>query len=278
MIQLHEVLKLERPLIGVDCETTGVSPKTSAICELALEIFRPGKPPQEYRTLVNPMMPIPPAATKIHGITNEMVKDAPTFVQLAPNLLSGMTNVDFVGYNLWFDIRQLAEEFRRAGQTWSYEGARVIDGFRLWQLAEQRTLSHAVERWLKGRDSTLEDREAIDEEGKAHNALWDIKQSTRVVAAQLRACSFLPRDLNQLHELLWPGRYDADGKLTWKHGELCFTFGAHRDIPLRNVPKGYLKWVVQQDFSDKVKQTCRDACNGVFPASPVQVPADEDVA
>lgn len=280
--QIHEVLNLTRPLVGLDEETTGVNPKTSGIVELGLEIFIPGKPVKEYRTLINPLLPIPREATAIHGITNEMVRDAPTFVQLAANLFSGMSGCDFIGYNVRFDLRQLVEEFKRAGMEWSYEGARVIDGFRMWQLAEGRTLTDAVNHWLGSKHERSNDAEldlemsALEESGKAHGALFDVKSSTRVVAAQLDQCPHLPRDLDALHELQWPGWYDADGKLRWIKGELCFTFGEHRDKPIRLAPKGYLNWVAGKDFSDKVKQTCRNAMRGIYPTPPTVTDVEDD--
>ncbi len=268
---LTEVLTLTRPMIGIDLETTGVKAQTSGIVELALEIMAPQKPTKTYRTLVNPMMPIPPEATAIHGITNALVADAPTFAQLADNLLKGFDGCDFCGYSVRFDLEQLAEEFKRANKPWSYGGACIIDAFRVWQLAEGRTLSHAVDRWLKGsaQVSDIEIETELGDSGKAHNALWDIQMSTRVLAAQLVHCKKLPRDLKQLHELCWPGWFDPEGKLKWNESnELCFSFGEHRGKPIRLVPKGYLKWVSGKDFSELVKTTCSNAMRGVYPSPP----------
>ena len=276
--QIGEVLTLTRPLIGIDEETTGVKPKTSGIVELGLEIIVPGMPVKEYRTLVNPVMAIPAAATAIHGITNEQVKDAPTFKQLAQNLASGLTECDFIGYNVRFDLEQLEEEFKRAGIEWSYKGARIIDGYRLWQLCEGRTLTDATKRWLGGKEATELDvfSPALlppDQQGP-HNALWDIKMSTRVVASQLLQTS-LPRDLDALHALQWPGYYDHQGKLRWVKGEVCFNFGEHRDKPLRVIPRGYLAWVKRSDFNETIKAACEGALRGVFPVAPVE---DDDAS
>lgn len=242
-------------MIGVDLETTGVDARTSAIVELGLEIMAPGLPVKEYRTLVNPVLPIPPEATAIHGITNAMVADAPTFVQLSVNLLKGLQNCDYAGYSVRFDLKQLSEEFKRAGKQWSYDGARVLCGHRLWQLAEGRKLTDAVNRWLKN-DSVIS---PVDFEVDApHTALWDVKMSTRVIAAQL-ADGKLPPDLDQLHELQWPGWIDADGKLRrLASGMPAFTFGAHRDVPLSRVPRSYLEnFILKADFSDAVKTEVR---------------------
>lgn len=297
--ELHEVLHLERPLIGIDEETTGVQPKTSAIVELGLEIMIPGQPVKEYRTLINPMMPIPAAATAIHGITNEMVRGCrfcswpdnqhwrpdgdvdhdfkpwPTFVQIAEHLAKSLVGCDFAGYNVFFDLNQIAEEFKRAGKVWSFEGARIIDAFRMWQLAEGRTLTHAAERWLAAYSSDADIAASMGESAggdSAHNALWDIKMSTRVAAAQLLNCDHLPRDIQQLHDLQWPGLFDAEKKLRWNDGELCFTFGEHRDKPLRYVVKNYPNYltgfILKKDFSDKVKDACRNALQGNYPVAP----------
>lgn len=252
---LTDVLVLARPLIGLDLETTGVNPQTSRIVELALEIMVPGKDTKEYRTLVNPGIPIPKEASDIHHITDDMVQDAPPFEALADRLLKGFSGSDFAGYNVRFDLRIMAAEFRRAKRVWDYEDARVIDGFRLWQIAEGRSLEHAVKRWLPGEDL----------EGDAHSALYDVKMATRIIAAELRGCSTLPRDLQMLHDLCSPGWFDAEGKLQWKNGELCFSFGEHKDKPLRSVPRGYLDWITKKDFSEKIKQVCRAAIRGEYP-------------
>lgn len=269
-MRLDEVLQLTRPLVGVDLETTGVDVRTAGIVELALEIMVPGQPVVEYRTLINPLLRIPEEASAIHGIRAADVADAPTFRKLAANLLAGLTGCDFAGYNvLSFDLPMLREEFTRAGLDWSYEDAAVIDGFRLWQVAEGRTLTDAVNRWC-GEAQLNPGSPAWDlGNGKAHNALWDVKAATRVAAAQLLACEHLPRDPRALHDLCWPDRFDADGKLRWKDGVLCFNFGEHRNKPVASVPAGYRAWVQKKDFSDKVKAAMKDP-NG-FTRTPRQV-------
>lgn len=287
MRHLSEVLQLERPLIGFDLETTGTNPQTSAIVELALEIMVPGQPVKDYRTLINPIIPIPPGATKVHGITHQMVRGAPTFKQLAGNLFSGMTGCDFITYSgNSLDYPMMVQEFRRAGYEWDYQDAFILDGLRLWQVLEGRSLSHAVERWLRG---TEHDRAAMerlteeigqkypDREGGEHTALWDIKMSTLVVAAQLESKPELPRTVKELHTLLWPDRFDATGKFRWRDGELIITFGEHRDKPLRSVPRGYFSWMLKKDFSPLVVKTCVDALNDVYPTPPVEVPSVADL-
>lgn len=264
MIVLTDVIRLERPLVGIDTETTGTNPERDRIVELGLEIFTPQPDGtvkvKEWRTLLNPGCPIPPGATAVHHITDDDVRDAPTFAQLAENLLRGMTDVDFAGCNVRFDLRMLLAEFKRAGKTWSYEGAAVLDCYRLEQIAKPRSLEHLANDYLGD--------EKDEVTGQAHTALGDVKWSTRIIAAQLRQHATLPRDVRKLHALCNPGEFDAEGKLRWRDGELCIAFGQHKDTPLRAVPRSYLKWMYERDFSDLIKKTVRDAAHGIYPTPP----------
>lgn len=242
-MRLDEVLVLTRPLVGVDLESTGKDYRTAGICQIGLEIFVPGQPTREYKTLVNPIMSIPAEATEIHGITNEMVQGAPTFRQLAANLKLGLVDCDFVGYNLMvYDLPLMREEFRRAAIDWNYEDAAVIDAYTLWQRLEKRKLEDAVQRWLTPTGWGDEQ----PNESHAHDALWDVRMSSRVAAAQLRTTTLrTPRDV---HTFCWPNRIDADGKLArLESGELTLTFGKWKDRPLRRVPADYRRWLLRDN-------------------------------
>ena len=252
-MNLRDLLEpLERPLLGFDLETTGTNKKTARIVEIGLEIMAPGQPTREYRTLVNPTIPIPPGATKIHGITDEDVKDAPTFAQLAPSLIKGFTGADFVGYNIRFDVERIQQEFGRCGIAWSFEDARLIDGHRLWQIAQPRSLEDFAKAFMD------EDARAAASSG-AHNALGDVRWSTGGIAGLLTCypVAMPQRTVAELHTLCWPDWYDAEGKLRWRDGQLCLGFGEHRELPLGEVPAGYLNFILRKDFSDKVKDAVR---------------------
>lgn len=274
-MRLRDLLPpLTRPCLGFDLETTHTNPKVARIVELGIEIMVPDKPTKEYRTYINPGIPIPPESTAIHHITDAMVADAPTFEALADNLVKGFAGADFAGYNVRFDLRIIAAEFKRARRIWSYDDAFVVDSFRTWQVAEPRSLDDAVHYWINTRLHAIDPFKAaefareIEEAGKSHGAMRDVLAATRVTAAQMIVLGEekMPRDLKALHEMCWPGWFDADGKLQWRSGKLCITFGEHRDKPLREVPKGYLHWMATKgDFSPLVKSTCDKAMRGEFP-------------
>lgn len=256
MSTIPELIPLTRPLVGLDLETTGTNPLCDRVVSVGLVIFRPGQAPQKWKQLINPGVLIPPGATAKHHITDDMVRTAPRFAQFATRMAEGFTDVDFAGYNVRFDLQVLYEEFRRIQIKWDFEDAKILDSLRLWQVLEPRSLSNAVRYWLK------------EEPTDAHDALYDIEQSLRVMAAQLEARSEVVRTVDALHALGAVNAYDAIGKLRWRDGELVMAFGEHRDIPLRNVPSSYLYWILKKDFSDKVKDTCRNALKGIYPTPP----------
>ena len=278
MKMLREVLTLDRPMLGLDLETTGTNAQKDRIVEIGLEIMKPGEPTKEYRTLINPGVPIPPGATKVHKITDDMVQKAPRFEQLAQNLLKGFFLADFAGYNVRFDLEMMLAEFKRCGISWNYENARVIDGFRLWQIVQPRSLADAVEHWLQHENmvkcASGEPLPARSQE--APIALWDGKMSTRIIAAQLESSDKLPRDVQKLHELCSPGWLDAQGKIQWREGAYRFSFGEHRGKPLQEVPRSYFSWIVKKDFSERVKQVCEAALHGTFPVSPAVMEDQDD--
>lgn len=274
---LSEVLRLERPLIGLDLETTTAQPTTARIVQISLEIMRPGQPVKLWSSIVNPGVPIPPDSTKVHGITDDMVKDAPPFAAGVEGFKRGLTDVDFAGFSLRFDLPVLVEEFKRAGMTWSYEGASIVDGFRLWQIAQPRKLTDAVDHWLADvRCHKAPGCPGCPDcfEGQAHDASWDIRSTTLVIAQQLLKVAHLPRTVKELHDLCSPDYYDAEGKLRWQGAEVVMGFGQHRGVPMREVPRSYWAFIIRKDFSDKVKDAARAALKGEFPTRTMEVASE----
>jgi len=284
-------LLLSRPLIFLDTETTGTDVNAARIVELGFQLYEGEFPfglKKEWRSLINPGIPIPADATRTHKITDEDIlrcrdckrpqgqhpnsadhgevceayRPWPTFKQLAPNLAKGFSNCDFAGQNVRYDLRILANEFARASIEWSYHGAYVIDSGRLEQLAVPRTLSDLHKKYI-GR--------AHDD---AHGAMSDTQAAARVIAHQLEAHpSVLPADLKRLHELQWPGWIDGDGKFRFVDGVPCFSqWGKHAGKPMKDpsvnaVIRGQSYWdfILGADFSADVKQLARDAKLGKFP-------------
>ena len=134
-------LKLKRPIVFFDLETTGLQIANDRIVEIAiLKIFPNGKKIQKT-WLVNPTIPIPSETTAIHGITDKKIADKPTFKEISNELSELMCNSDLAGYNSnKFDIPLLAEEFLRVGIDFNMINRKAIDIQNIFHKLEQRTL------------------------------------------------------------------------------------------------------------------------------------------
>jgi len=249
-----------RPIVIFDLETTGTEKMLDRIVEIAAIAVPPEGPPRVFDRLVNPGVRIPSEASAIHGISDADVKDAPTFRDLAPELLAFLGDADLAGYNVRaFDVPVLLKEFERAGIPFPLEGRRLVDMQTIFFKKEPRDLGAAL-RLFAGRDHT-----------GAHAALADVVAAAEVLAGQLRRYPDLPRTLDGLHEFSAPveGRWvDPDKRFVWRDGEAVFAFGNLKGKSLALVAEtkpDYLDWMIRGDFPEPAKEIARNARRGVFP-------------
>ncbi len=250
-----------RPLVVFDLETTGTEKTLDRIVEIAAVAVPPEGPPRVFDRRVNPGVRIPSEASAIHGISDADVRDAPSFRDVAPELLAFLGEADLAGYNIRaFDVPLLVREFQRAGHRFSLDGRRIVDMQTIFFRKEPRDLAAAV-RFFAGR-----------EHAGAHAALADVVAAAEVLAGQLRRYPDLPRTLDGLHEFSQPveGRWvDPDKRFVWRDGEAVFAFGVHRGKSLALVAEtkpDYLDWIIRGDFPEPAKEIARNARRGVFPA------------
>lgn len=277
---LTEIIALDRPLVAMDLETTGVHPSHDRIVQIGIVKLRTDGSEKEWSTLVNPGMPIPPEATDAHHITDAMVANAPTFAQVAPGVAKGLEGCDLCGYNLAFDVRFLAAEFRRVPLPFDEKQFRVIDGFKIFTRVSPRNLEVAGEAYAAEYLERLKAR-VPDDRAHAHDALYDARLSLRVIEGQLRKHEDLPRTVVDLHRLFFEtpaaNHVDAEGKLAWRNGQVVLNFGAHAGTSLREAASrktsvrgakradcGYLRWILNGEFSASVKRHVADALEGRF--------------
>jgi DNA polymerase-3 subunit epsilon len=208
-----------------------------------------------WTSFINPRQPIPVTVTKIHGIDDAKVADAPPFGMIAAKIFPGLNGVDTLGYNVKFDIGLLQAEFSRHG--FDYKSGRVIDAFWIYTKFFPRDLSSAVREYL-GREHL-----------EAHTAEGDVRATMEVFEAQLARHTELPRNVDALASLLRPidpNWVDPDGKLIWKTGEAVFNFGKkYNGRLLRQVPTDFLTWILNNDFSPELKAIIQKALKGDFP-------------
>lgn len=240
-------LKLVRPIIFFDLETTGTNITKDRIVEISLIKVMPDGTESEHSTRINPEMPIPAEATEIHHITDADVADKPTFKSLASKLVKFFEGCDLGGFNSnRFDIPMLIEEFRRAGITFDISRTKMVDVQTIYHKREPRTLSAAY-KFYCGKN--------LDE---AHSASADTRATYEVLKAQLQYYGDLPTDIDGLAEYSSHGRnVDFVGRLVWNDDKKeVINFGKHKgklaEQVLRDDP-GYYGWIMQGDFPQNTK-------------------------
>jgi DNA polymerase-3 subunit epsilon len=256
-------LNLKKDLAFFDLETTGVDISKDRIVQIGIvKYFADGTAPQEKCRLINPEIPIPKESSEIHGITDDDVKDKPTFKQLAKGIYNFIGDADLCGYNSTrFDIPFLIEEFERAGLSFDVSDRNIIDAFRIFQKMEPRTLKGAYKFYcgkdLKGAHDALEDIKATIEVLKGQIAKYEgvdyEEDDGSVVSAPVK------NDMKALHEFSNDkNKVDLTGKLVRNgDGKVVFNFGKHKGKPVIDVineDESYYRWAMfKSDFSSETK-------------------------
>ncbi|HRH50767.1 MAG TPA: 3'-5' exonuclease [Panacibacter sp.] len=247
-------LQLQRPIAFIDLETTGISISTDRIVEIAIVKIMPDGTKLVKRKLINPQMPIPAGASEVHGITDEMVKDAPTFKQVANELKQFMDNCDMGGYNSnRFDVPLLIEEFSRSGMEFSIEGRKMIDAQKVFHQMEQRTLSAAYKFYC---NKSLED---------AHSAEADATATWEVLLAQVERYPDLGTTVESISKFTGEDDIvDFARRFIKVNGVEIFNFGKHKGKPVTEVLKlepQYYDWMMRGDFAINTKQKLTEILN-----------------
>ncbi len=247
-------LHLTKPLCVFDLETTGTQITKDRIVQIAIIKLLPNGEQQEYNQLINPTIVITDEIALIHGITNERVKNCPTFREKAEEIANFIGDSDLAGYNSnKFDIPVLAEEFLRAEFEFDISNRRFIDVQNIFHKMEQRTLAAAYQFYC---DKKIEN---------AHDALHDTRATLDVFVAQLDRYKDLKNDVTFLSEFSRAGEFelvDLAGRLAKnKKGEVIYNFGKHGGKSIAEVMKiepGYYGWMLDADFPLYTKQCLRN--------------------
>jgi DNA polymerase-3 subunit epsilon len=250
-------LNLKRPLVVFDLEATGTNITTDRIVEVCFLKAFPGGDYEIKTYLINPEMKIPDDVIAIHGITNEMVKDAPVFKQLARQFEQYLEGCDLAGYNnMKFDLPLLMEEFLKAEIDFNLANRRIIDAQKIFFLMEPRTLSAAFRFYCDKELSSI---------GKAHSAETDTIATFYILNEQVKKYENTPapdgysdetfpvkNDMDALHKISALNNIDLAGRITRNvRGEIVFNFGKHKDKVVEQVLKNepsYYEWIMKGDF------------------------------
>lgn len=240
-------LNLEAPIVFFDLETTSKDVKTARIVSISLIKLHPGGRREKLKRLVNPTIPIPADAEAIHKISDEMVKDQPTFAQIAKSLHSIVNDQVLGGFNLlMYDIPLLSIEFDRAGILWptAEQKLTVIDAGNIFKQMHPRTLTAAFKLYCNG-----------DLEG-AHDAEVDNDATIDVLMAQLEAHPELSSDVNELAESskMVKNAVDINGFFVMtEDGEYAYNMGKKKGELVKSDKGSFISWMLQQDFSSNTK-------------------------
>ncbi len=235
-------LNLTKPICFFDLETTGTNVAKDRIVEISILKVFPNGNKESHTWRVNPEMPIPPSTTAIHGISNEMVENEPTFKELAHKVQDLMKDSDLGGYNSnRFDIPLLAEELLRAEVDFDLKKAKAVDVQTIFHKKEKRTLEAAF-KFYCDKDLT-----------NAHSAEADTNATYEVLKAQLDRYEDVENDINFLSTFSAHKNYaDFAGFVGYnKQGEEVFSFGKHRGKKVTDIIEkepGYFGWLINADF------------------------------
>lgn len=242
-------LNLKRPIIFFDLETTGLDIAKDRIVELCYIRVEPNGNEEARSMRINPEMHIPEVASNVHGITDDDVKDCPTFADVAPQLAATFEGCDLAGFNSnRFDLPLLAEEFMKAGVNIDLSHVQAIDVQNIYHKLEKRTLAAAY-KFYCGRD--LEN---------AHSALADTQATYEVLQAQLdHYPNDLQNDVDFLAEFSRMNRnIDFAGRFVYdESGKELINFGKYKGKAIKDVlsrDPGYYSWIMQGDFTLNTKQ------------------------
>lgn len=261
-------IALKRPLIVFDLETTGLFPRKDRIIELAAVKVNPDGSEEKKTWLLNPTIPIPSASSAIHGITDEIVKDCPTFAERAEDIYAFFEGSDVSGFNSdRYDIPCLEEEFVRVGRNFSAAIVSRVDVQRIYHKMEPRDLSSAL-KFYCGRNHD-----------GAHGALADAEATLDVLKAQLvredgQYAELKGKDIDELAEYIQPRdplNADSRGLFRWRDGVLYVNFGKKKGEPLKKLTinePNFLRWILKGDFDSDVKAIAADALEGRLPKPP----------
>ena len=258
---------LEKDLIFFDIESTGLHVLKDRIIQIALIKFKKGSLiPEEKEYLLNPGVPISAEAFAVHGISVDMIRNKPSFGDIADELFQWIGDADLAGYNSdRFDIPMLMEEFARVGKRFTLDNRKCVDAQKIFYKMEPRTLRAAYKKFC---GKTLE---------VAHDALSDVRATVDVLKGQIikydgvdheDGDGFIKKNpirnnIKALADFTWDDRtIDVTNRLKYNsEGEIVFNFGKHIGRSVKQVLKEdrqYYNWIMDKDFSVQVKETIKN--------------------
>jgi DNA polymerase-3 subunit epsilon len=274
-------LNLTKPLVIFDLETTGLDLVKDRIIQISYIKVYPDGHEERGNHIINPEQYILPVITELTGISNDDVKDQPTFKQMAKKLADILSGSDIAGFNSnHFDVPLLAEEFLRAGVDFDFSKCRLIDAQTIFHKLERRNLAAAY-KFYCGRK--------MEDDFEAHRADQDTEATYRVLMGELDHYTeerqrelgenpegrVLKNDMEFLADfskvnqnvdfagrIVWGEAKDSNGNVVLDEAGKpvmveYFNFGKHKGKTVADVLRydpGYYGWMLSGDFTYNTKQ------------------------
>ncbi|MFW5759196.1 MAG: exonuclease domain-containing protein [Bacteroidota bacterium] len=258
-------LNLERPIAFFDIESTGTNVVKDRIVEICIYKVMPDGTSETKLRRINPLIPIPPEITAIHGISNEDVANEPTFKQISKSLNDFLKNCDLAGYNSnKFDVPMLIEEFMRSNIDFDLKNRKLVDVQNIFHKMEPRTLKAAYKFYCG--------KELVD----AHTAEADTIATYEILVSQIerykdteytdkdgKVTKPIKNDINALYEFSYNHRnVDLVGHIVFNaQGKETFNFGKHKGKTVEQVLKKepqYYDWIMNADFPLYTKNVLKE--------------------
>ena len=253
--KIVKLLKLDKPLVIFDIESTGLNLHSDKIVELAYIKIWPNSKTKKDDMLINPEMKIGREAIAVHGIRNRYIKDKPVFRDKAQEIWDVFNDSYYSGFNIMnFDLPLLRREFIRCGMDFEYSAKQIIDTRELFLKMVPRTLSSTYEYYC-------------DKDFKQwHTALIDTEVSAEILVKQLERYKEC-RDwefINKIHSTEKGEPRDGTRKFYWLRGQAYFAFSKYRDRSLKEIARedpDFLEWMLEADFSKEDKTIVEKTLN-----------------
>lgn len=257
-------MRLSRPLVVLDLETTGTWVEKDKIVEIGMVRLMPDGTRETYVKRFNPGMPIPKNVRRIINISDDDVRDAPPFKDAAKEIMEFIGDSDLGGFSiLRFDLPILERELYDAGLSFHWRERDIYDAQKVYHIHEKRDLTAAYKLYC--------DRELDN----AHSALGDAEATVDIFDSQIKRYGAPEQGIESLKDFDYErssAYFDKERKFCWWNGELYPTFGKYgrkkhiKDI-LR-IDRPYLEWIAGADFNEEVKTMVQDVLNGQLPHPP----------
>ena len=253
-------LELKKPLAVFDLETTGTDIVEDRVIEISIARLQQDQSVTTKTTLINPGIPIPSASSKIHGIYDEHVANAPAFKQVAKELADFLKGCDLGGFSIIkFDVPILVEEFLRAEVDFELKNRKLVDAQRIFHLMEKRNLAAAFKFYCQ--------QELTD----AHSAAADANATLEIIKAQTdrylgqpvkdnfgKILGTVENNVQSLAGITQTKMVDLAGRFVYNNEEVeVFNFGKYRGKPIVEVLKQepqYYDWVMKGKFPRDTKR------------------------